>query len=201
MLSTQIRNYLFMKNKIYDIYWGLIGWHLREFKRSITNLIVWFPLIWKDRHWDDMYIFDILQFKLKNQAKYISDRDFHLNAKRDAEIMMTCVRLIDKVKNEYYSSEYMDYHESKFEFVDSDYKDDSSEEKYYQMEITELSEHFDDYFKIYPLIYKRVLNGEGIFTKDKEKKTIAINMAHINHDRARKLLFKLLERNIEKWWD
>ena len=72
-----------MKNKIYDIYWDLIGWRLREFKRSITNLIVWFPLIWKDRHWDDMYIFDILQFKLKNQAKYISDRDFHLNAKRD----------------------------------------------------------------------------------------------------------------------
>ena len=190
-----------MKNKIYDIYWDLIGWRLREFKRSITNLIVWFPLIWKDRHWDDMYIFDILQFKLKNQAKYISDRDFHLNAKRDAEIMMTCVHLIDKVKEEYYSSEYMDYHESEFDFIDSDYKGDSGEDKYYQMEITELSEHFDDYFKIYPLIYKRVLNGEGIFTKDKEKKTIAMNMAHINHDRARKLLFKLLERNIEKWWD
>jgi hypothetical protein len=26
-------------------------------------------------------------------------------------------------------------------------------------------------------------------------------MSRINHDRARKLLFKVMERNIERWWD
>jgi hypothetical protein len=26
-------------------------------------------------------------------------------------------------------------------------------------------------------------------------------MSRINHDRARKLLFKIMEENIEKWWD
>ena len=32
--------------------------------------------------------------------------------------MMKCVDLIEKVKTEFYQGEYMDYHESTFEFVD-----------------------------------------------------------------------------------
>jgi hypothetical protein len=39
-----------------------------------------------------------------------------------------------------------------------------------------------------------------IFNRD-SKFGIAINISHINHDRARKLLFKILEKNIERWWD
>ena len=67
-----------------------------------------------------------------------------------------------------------------------------------------LEENFDDYFKKYPLIYKRVLNGEGVFGREgrkEDKQVIAMNIAHINHDRARKLLFKIMEENIERWWD
>jgi hypothetical protein len=36
---------------------------------------------------------------------------------------------------------------------------------------------------------------------DKDKELIAMEIAHENHERARKLLFKILERNIERWWD
>jgi hypothetical protein len=28
-----------------------------------------------------------------------------------------------------------------------------------------------------------------------------MNIGHINHSRARKLLFKIMEENIEGWWD
>jgi hypothetical protein len=28
-----------------------------------------------------------------------------------------------------------------------------------------------------------------------------MNIAYLNHDRARKLLFKIMEENIEGWWD
>ena len=66
-----------------------------------------------------------------------------------------------------------------------------------------MEENFDDYFAKYPLIYKRVMNGEGWLKIEDEndKDRIASNIAHINHDRARKLLFKIIEQNIEKWWD
>jgi hypothetical protein len=48
------------------------------------------------------------------------------------------------------------------------------------------------------------MNGEGIFGREgrrEDKQVIAMNIGHINHDRARKLLFKIMEENIEGWWD
>jgi hypothetical protein len=178
------------KDPIKDIYFKI-----KSFFKRLKNLYRWFPIIWKDQDWDDHYIFEILKFKLKNQAEYIGYHDRHMSAKRDAEIMMLCVRLIDKVQNEYYETEYQDYHDSEIKFTDSE-----SYPGMYELDIIEKSEHFDDYFKKYPLIYKQVMNNKTLFHKT-TKNGIAINIAHINHDRARKLLFKILEQHIEGWWD
>jgi hypothetical protein len=161
---------------------------VKQFFRNIHNLIRWFPIIWKDRDWDDHFIFEILKFKLKNQAKYIGYHDRHLSAKRDAEIMMLCVRLIEKVQDEYYGTEYFNYHESKLNFIDS-----KSHPGMYEMKVDPISEHFDDYFKKYPHIYNQV--------KTEDKHRTAFNIARINEERAHKLLFKILEQNIRRWWD
>jgi hypothetical protein len=175
--------------------------NIKNIIKGIKNLIKWFPVIWKDRDWDSHYIFSILEHKLKLQSEGISKRNIHTNAQRDAEIMRTCIKLMEKIREGYYESEYMDYHKSKYWF--EPIKDRPG---YSTWESEIISENFDDYFKKYPLIYKRVLNGEGIFSiinnKNKEKKErIANNIAHINQNRAHKLLFKILEQNILKWWD
>jgi len=170
----------------------------RDFKVGVKNIWYWLPIIWKDRNWDQGYIFTILKHKLEAQANCIGTRDIHTRAKRDAEVMMTCTRLIDKVTDEFYGMEYMDYHKTKHWFEPAD------KEGYSTWESKELEENFDDYFKKYPLIYKRVMNDEGVFNREgreDDKHIIAMNIAHINHYRARKLLFKLIEQNIEKWWD
>lgn len=163
---------------------------IKQFFKRIYNLYRWFPIIWKDQDWDDHYIFEILKFKLKNQAQYIGFHDRHTRAKRDAEIMMLCVRLIEKVQNEYYGTEYLSYQESKFKFIDSE-----DHPGMYEMELEEISEHFDDYFKKYPLIYRCVPNLQA------PKSEIAFRIAKINEERAHKLLFKILEQNIRRWWD
>jgi hypothetical protein len=170
----------------------------KNIKQGFKNLKYWLPIIWKDRNYDHRYIYTILQHKLKSQSKYIGDRDWHTRAKRDAELMMTCVRLLDKVGDEWYSSEYSDYHKTKHWF--SPYEDN---EGYSTWESRQLSENFDDYFAKYPLIHKRVLNGEGPLKPEgpEDKQRIAMNIAHINEDRAHKLLFKIMERNIRGWWD
>ncbi len=168
-------------------------------RTGISNLIYWFPVIWKDRNWDDSYIFEVMIHKLKAQSKCIGNRDIHTAAKRDAEIMMTCVRLMEKIREEHYALEYSDYHKSKFWFEPLQEK-----EGYSTMESRLIEENFDDYFKKYPLIHKRVLNGEGVFPREdreEDKQIIAMNIGQINHERARKLLFKIMEENIEGWWD
>ena len=161
---------------------------IKQFFRRIYNLYRWAPIIWRDQDWDDHYIFEILKFKLKNQAKYIGTKNRHMSAKRDAEIMMLCIRLIEKVQDEWYGREYFDYHESELKFIDSKTYPGS-----YEMEIEEISEHYDDYFKKYPRIVKQVVE------EDRHRKAFMI--AKINEERAHKLLFKILEQNIRRWWD
>lgn len=184
------------------LWWKFEGkYYHKDLYRGVKNLFNWFPIIWKDRDWDSYYIFKILEHKLTLQAKGISKRNIHTNAQRDSEIIRTCVRLIEKIREEYYESEYIDYHESRIWFEPT-----KKNSKYSTIESKLISENFDEYFKKYPLIYKRVLKGEGIFSIENEsekenKQRIAMNIAHINQERAHKLLFKILEKNIRGWWD
>jgi hypothetical protein len=184
------------------LWWKFDGKYIyTNFKTGIAKLWYWFPIIWKDRDWDGDYILEVLKHKLNAQAKYIGDRGFHTDAQLDARRMKLCVKLIQLVQDETYSMEYMDYHKDKTWFVPCDDGTGNS-----LMESKTLWENFDEYIKKYPLIYKRVMNGDGAFTlhgRDEEeiKKLVAMNIAHINHDRARKLLFKIMGENIEKWWD
>jgi hypothetical protein len=183
------------------LWWKFEGrYYHKDLYRGIKNLIQWFPVIWKDRDYSYYYIFTILEHKLKLQAKSIAKRDIHVSAQRDAEIMMTCVKLIEKIKDDYYESEYMDHYEVKIWFEDIE-----DQPEYSRLESEVISENFDEYFKKYPLIYKRVLNGEGFFKslsgKQLDNEKIAMNIAYINQKRADKLLFKMLETNIRRWWD
>jgi hypothetical protein len=200
-----------MKNlKIQELYWKIEGffkelpYNLRD---GIKNLIKWFPVIWKDRDWDHNFIYEIIKFKLKNQADYIGGKDRHTRAKRDAEIMKLCCELIQRCQDDYYDMEYMDYHESKLNWLDVTDEDDIPT-KYKDskiMDVELISENFDEYFKKYPIQYKRVMSGEvnrfNRSIEEKDKQIIAMEISYENQARCRKLLFKIMENNIEKWWD
>jgi hypothetical protein len=182
------------------LWWRWDGQYLpKEIKRGIQKIWYWLPIIWKDRDWDGHYIFEIMKHKLKAQAKYIGGRGFHTRAHQDARRMRLCVKLMQKIQDDDYAMEYMDYHKDRIWFTDCEDRPDSS-----LMNSEQIWEKFDDYFKKYPLIYKRVMNGEGVFKREgreDDKQIIAMNIAYINQDRAHKLLFKIMEENILKWWD
>jgi len=140
-----------MSKEYNEWYWKLyrwIRWELpyqhKYIKYGVKNLYKWFWVIWKDRDWDHYYIFEILKFKLEKQAKHLGERDWHESSKRDAEIMMTCVKLIDKIQNESY---------------------------------------FDE-----------------LYDSDK-KSPEAIKIVIDRHDKAKRLLFKIMNNKIESWWD
>jgi hypothetical protein len=185
--------------KIY-LWWRFDGrYYHNDLNRGIKKLWYWFPIIWKDRDWDDHYIFEVLKHKLKTQAKYISNNDRHTRAQLDAKRMKLCVSLIQKVQDENYSMEYMDYGKDRVWFTEC-----KDKPNYSVWNSEEVWEKYDDFFKKYPLVYKRVLKGEGPFSlegREDDKKIIAMNVAHINQQRAHKLLFKIMEQNILGWWD
>jgi len=101
-----------MEKEYNEWYWKLYRWVRWELpyqhkyiKNGVQNLYKWFWVIWKDRDWDHHYIFQVLKFKLEKQAKHLVKYGSHENAERDAELMMTCVKLINKIQNEEYYDE------------------------------------------------------------------------------------------------
>lgn len=184
------------------LWWEHDGkYYHKYFKQGVKNIWYWFPVIWKDRDWDGHYIYEVMKHKLKAQAKYIGDRDFHTRAQIDAKRMRICVKLINICQEGTYDSEYMDYAKDRVWFTPVEDRPGNS---LYNSET--IWENYDEYFKKYPLIYKKVLKGEGPFTlhgRDEAdiKRVIAMNICHINQQRAQDLLFKIINKNINSWWN
>ncbi len=182
-------------------WWEFEGkYYHKDFANGVKNLWKWFLVIWKDRDWDDHYIFEVLKFKINKQADYIGGRNIHVNAKRDAEVMRLVSKLIKLNQDEFYAMEYMDYHETKYDFIPTD-----ETEKWFTMADELISERFDEYFKKYPRQYKKVMSGELKFHSKPidttDKKIVAMTIAHANQERCHKLLFDILRDNIRRWWD
>ena len=183
-----------------ELWWGHEGKYYHKFLREgIKNIIYWFPIIWKDRNWDHDYIFRILKHKLKAQAKYIGSKDRHTRAQYDSQRMKLCVNLIQKLQDSYYEMEYMDYAKDRHWFEPC-----GDKEGYSTWESENIWERYDDFFKKYPNMHRRVLKGEGfapIKGREDDKHFIAMSIGHMNYDRAHKLLFRIMERDIRGWWD
>jgi hypothetical protein len=118
---------------------------IKMFFKRLRNICRWLPIIWKDQDWDYWHTFEILKTKLRFQSQHFRKHGYHVSSQREAEKMELCIKLIDKVQNEYYYDQQL---QNKDEITNKDMMD-----------------------------------------------------AIRKHDRAKKLLFNILENNIENWWD
>jgi hypothetical protein len=108
--------------------------------------------------------------------------------------MNLVVRLIDKFQNETYLHEYYDYVEDKVWFE----KIEGSE--YFEMKSETLVDNLDEYFKKYPHLKKQA-EQHHFYKQNPDRTTLALSMGIIQHDKAKRLIFELLNRNVEKWWE
>ena len=176
-------------------------WRLKQLLISFKNLLIWLPIIWKDRDWDHTFIYDIIEFKLRKQSKHIGKLSIHGSAGKNARDMLICANLIDKIKNGYYGLEYFDYHKSEMVFLDIEDKPG-----FVELEINTISESFDTYFKKYPIWYKRAIkhikeNQDRFTTDHNDSNLIAMIMGDLREVRARELLFNIMNNQIESWWN
>jgi len=175
-----------------------IRYFFRLLKHGVKNLWRWFPVIWKDKDYDDHFIFEILKFKIKNTAEYIEDSSFFVGYEHEVSRMRLVNKLIGLIQSQYYDMEFLDYEDTTYEFIPSDAVDENGKSDYYEMKSEVIEDRLDDYFTKYPLIYKKVINKLG---PDTSRTKIALYMSHENHERAKRLLFNILHKHIENWWD
>jgi len=170
------------------LFWHDIKYIPRNIKDGITNMWKWRHIIWNDRDWDYTYIYDVLEFKLRKQMRYMKARDRFVSTQRSVEKMELACELIKRVRNEYYIDERFDYYDMDVEFVPTEDREDL-----FDFKTTILWEKYDDYLALYPRKAKLYANS------DKDAATTCIS--YYNQDQAHRILHKLIEQNIRSWWD
>ena len=68
----------------------------------------------------------------------------------------------------------------------------------YTCETKVIENRLSEYFAKYPLLYKQVTKK---LKEDSSETSIALYMCGKNHDRAKQLLFNILSRHMERWWN
>lgn len=169
--------------KISEWYWDNIGYKIREVAIGIKNIFRWIPVIYKDRDWDQSYIFNILKFKLTKHADCLEKRKFYVGVEYDVSRMRLCINLIDKINEEYYSQKLYYKHCEKwgktiFNFTPSE------KEGLNNLDIT----------------HEKVITPED---KEQERKESSemYQKGQEMEAKAQRLLFELLDMHIQRWWD
>lgn len=172
-----------------------------NFKEGIKNLWKWLPIIWKQRDWDSSYIFEIIKHKLLLQREEIVGANRHTTVWQTNRDITICLNLIERLQESYYENEYQDYHEQTFEFIPSGNKYEG--EDTFKMESTTIRKDFVPYFAKYINAYKYLRkNGRfGRKLRREDDDAIALYIGEYNHEKAKKLLFRILNDRIETFWD
>jgi hypothetical protein len=176
-----------------DVLWRRLHWRIRYFLTGVKNIFRWAPTLYKDKDWDSWYIYNILQKKIEYQRQEIINANRHTDIDRDNRDMTIALNLLERVKDDYYGMEHVDYSKTEFDFIPVGGNSNLKE-----MKMTVLSENYDEFLKKYPSSVRKVLKEKG---NNLDKDVLCVYVARYNQERARKLLFKLLEQKIEKWWD
>ena len=173
--------------------YGKLHWRIRYFLTGVKNIFRWMPTIYHDRDWDGHYILKILQKKIEFQRKELVNANRHVDIERDNRFMTLALNLLERVREEHYSLECMDYWHEKMEFNDVPDKPNLK-----SIDFVPISERFDEYLNKYPSSVRAIIKQHG---EQDDKKRLCLLVSYYNHNKANKLLFRVLEEKLAQWWD
>jgi hypothetical protein len=158
-------------------------WFTRKY-HQIERVISYLPIIWRGYDFDYSTTIEVFQHQLKRTADFLdSSSASTLDAKQRARRIRTAIELMQKVYNDEYANEYMDY-------IDKQYG-----ESYFDFVPIEGSDHFEVILK-----NKNATNEEHQKAINKIDDTMR-KMCYERQERAHRLLWKFIEHNIRSWWD
>lgn len=82
--------------------------YFRDIFTGMKNLYIWFPIIWKDRNFDQFYLYKILEFKIRNMGdEFLSERVRNfIDVEKEGNEMIKCADTLRKVMEDNYTQEY-----------------------------------------------------------------------------------------------
>ncbi len=183
-----------------DSAWGRPSWRkyapiwFKQFIDGVSNIVKWIPTLYKDKNWDDYYIFEILKFKLIQQRKELVEANRHAGVEAINRDITLCLNLIEHIQEETYNLEYQDFVRERMWFSDNG---DGTSTLDSEIEY----ENFTGYFKKYQNQVKKLLQKQPRLGLPENKMELALRLSDLNQSRCQALLFKVMNEKINRWWD
>lgn len=161
-----------------------IKYYIKRKFWQIRNVFRWLPVIWNQFDFDKSYAIQVFTFQLSKIADFLeSDRAMTVSAKRNAQQIRTVLSLFKKIEDSEYGSEYQDqikeiYGPSVINF----YFEDTGEGNGSSF----LKHEFEKWDNAEEVQKKY----DELFLKSRAKE-----------EKANKLVWKLIENQINGWWD
>jgi hypothetical protein len=198
--------------KLFDV-WFVPKSAVQDFFDFIKRLRIWIPVLWKDRDWDDSYIFGIIKTKLITQRKYLVENYRHTGVPFHNRDITMCLNLIERFQQSHYDIEHFDYYDVDIDFTEVENDKEISEisdQKLYKMNSTTTRDNLLEFIDKYPLdrektiawMKEKEIEGFDDYRENEEsRKRLAMFMGDHRHQKCKKLIFLILSEKIEGWWD
>lgn len=170
-----------IKLEIYEkVYHSKISTIYYNIKNGIKNLMIYTPVIWKDRNWDYDYFHILMRFKLSRMEKLHREDGNAEDSEKYADDIKYAINLLDKITEVNYS--YMD----------------EAQKPFY--------ERFPNY--VPKLEFEKVEDNpkfSRIVDNDTPEQKELLHKCYVVEDKMRKKdldeLYIFLRNHIESWWN
>lgn len=164
----------------------------RNIKLGIPNLIKWAPVIWKDRDWDQYFLYVILQFKLKQMDQLQRKYGHCTNSDKIADQMRVCILLLERIIKGDYLMNALKPHEEKWGESRLDFKETSDE----------TFRDIDGGEKLYKGAFtvEKAITPEEIIQENKERMRLYKHVDNLEKQDL-DMLFKNIREQVGGWWD
>lgn len=156
--------------KIYDFF-------RYDLPYGIDNLVVWFPIVWRDRQWGDRNIFIILRHKLYLTSENFKNSEIESSIE-DSKDMDVCIDILDRLIHDKHHDKAFGEFYQKWGHPDLKFNEEEKASVVYPNAKNEVERiECDSDFS------KACKNKEFIVKNDLD------------------MLFRILKGNIRQWWD
>jgi hypothetical protein len=158
-----------------------IFYPFKRFYTGVKRLIEFTPIIWNSYDWDYTYATNLFRFQLLRMADYFDKHDNLETTRHSAQRIRTVCKLMDKVYNEYYIDAACDSLIEKYgkEALEFETVNDVNGKRTFQQK-----------YESYPNASEIGKERSKLIKKGIEKQA-----------KAHKLLWKLIEHDVQRWWD
>jgi len=156
--------------KIEDIYYNIL--------HGIQNIIKWFPIIWKDRNFDEYYLLQILYKKFESMEDLHRNHGHLVRSKETANQLKKAMELCRRM-------------------IDNPYWEETGYDERWEYEpLQHIPEYGSDgKIKWYKVVFPEKSNEEELDWNN----CIELEKEKYKNDKTE--LFNIMKNHIDEWWD